>query len=251
MIIINKKENVLITGSSRGIGKAIAKKFLENKKYNVIINSNKNTIDLIQTFKELKKINKNIIAVKSDVSKYHECEILFKKIYNAFGNVDILINNAGISYFGLFQDMSIIKIKKIIDTNLFSVINCSRLAVKNMIKKKKGKILNISSVFGLNGASCESIYSCAKGAVNIFTKSLAKELAPCNIQVNAIACGMIKTKMNCNITKEEKDNLRKEIPSGDFGLPNDIAELVFFLSNNKLKYLNGEIIRFDGCWDGF
>jgi 3-oxoacyl-[acyl-carrier protein] reductase len=243
-----KNKNVLITGSSRGIGKAIAKKFLLKKNYNVIINANKSVVELEKTLEEFKKINKNIIAIKADVGNYYECERLFKNINNIFGSVDILINNAGVSHFDLFQDIKIDKIKKIINTNLFGVIYCSQLALNNMTKRKSGCIVNISSVFGLCGASCESIYSCSKGAVNILTKSLAKEFAPCNIKINAIACGIINTNMNKNLSIKEKKEIKKEIPSQEFGSAKDIAELAFFLSTNKIKYLTGEIIVCDGSW---
>lgn len=240
---------VLVTGSSRGIGKAIAQKFLEMN-FRVCINAHKNMIDLEKTYNEFKKrfSNKKIMSVKADVSNYNDCLFLFDEIQKKFSDVDILINNAGISYFGLFNLMQKEDWQKVLAINLNSVINCSHIAIKSMIKKKYGVIINISSVWGQVGASCETIYSTAKGGVNLFTKSLAKELAPENIRVNAIACGAIKTNMNNIFSAEEKKIIKSQIPMGDFGKVTDVAELAFFLASDQAKYLTGQIINLDGAW---
>ena len=242
------RKNVFITGSSRGIGKSIAKKFLQED-FNVVINSNKSVQELKNTCEEFKKnISKNIMALTADVSDYNQCLLIFDKIKEKFGNIDILINNAGISYVGLFNQMKSYDWGKVLDINLGSVINCSHIAIKSMIKNHSGVIINISSVWGTVGASCEVIYSTAKGGVNLFTKSLAKELAPTNIRVNAIACGVIDTDMNNNLNSQEKKKLADEIPLGYFGNPDNVADLAFFLASDKSKYITGQIINLDGGW---
>lgn len=240
-------KNVLVTGSSRGIGKSIAKKFLLND-FNVVINANKSIDELNLTLKEFENISKNVMAINADVSDYNQCLFMFDEIQKKIGDIDILINNAGISYIGLFNQMQLQQWKRILDVNLNSVINCSHIAIQSMIKKHTGIIINISSVWGNAGASCETIYSAAKGAVNLFTKSLAKELAPSNIRVNAIACGVIDTQMNNELTMQEKIDLAAQIPIGYFGKPNDVADLAFFLANHSSKYISGQIINLDGAW---
>lgn len=241
-------KTVLVTGSSRGIGFAIAQKFLENN-FRVCINSNNNIRQLNSSFKKLRaRFKNNIMSIRSDVSDYSQCVYIFDEIKKNFGPVDILINNAGISYFGLFNTMHAEQWQKILKTNLESAINCSHLAIQDMIKNHSGIIINISSIWGNNGASCEVIYSVSKGGLNLFTKSLAKELAPSNIRVNAIACGMIETSMNNIFSRHEKNNIKKNIPLGYFGETQDIAELAFFLASDKSKYITGQIINSDGGW---
>jgi len=161
--------------------------------------------------------------------------------------LDILINNAGISYIGLFTEMTPDDWRKVIDTNLTSVFNCCRLASPSMIARKSGKIINISSVWGSVGASCEVAYSASKGGINAFTKALAKELAPSNIQVNAVACGVIDTEMNRCFTEEDKQALIEEIPANRMGRSDEVAELVYQLTTGN-EYLTGQIIHLDGGW---
>jgi 3-oxoacyl-[acyl-carrier protein] reductase len=240
-------KNVLITGASRGIGKKISEEFIKLN-YNVAINSDKSFLELNKLKNKMLSINKNIISICADVSDYNQCVYMFDEIKKKFGEVDILINNAGISYWGLFNEMQARDWNKVLRINLESVINCSHIAVQNMIKKKSGVIINISSVWGNVGASCEVIYSTSKGAVNLFTKALAKELAPSKININAIACGVIDTNMNNNLSKEEKNNLKEQIPIGRFGSCEDVADLVLFLSSDKAKYITGQVINLDGGW---
>ena len=164
-----------------------------------------------------------------------------------FGGVDIVINNAGISHIGLLSDMSAEDWHRIIDVNLSSVFYTSKLAIPYMVSNKRGKIINISSVWGNIGASCEVAYSASKGGMNSFTKALAKELAPSNIQVNAIACGCIDTEMNRCFSEEERQDLIDEIPAGRFGTPEEVADLAYSLATEH-EYLTGQIISFDGGW---
>jgi len=242
-----ERKTVLITGSSRGIGKAVAQKFAEEN-FNVVINC-RNSFDILTEFeKELKKYNSNILSFMCDVSKYEDVKKMIEEVNSYFGGVDILVNNAGISYIGLFNEMKYYMWNEIIDVNLKGVYNCTHLVLPYMINKKKGAVINISSVWGNVGASCEVIYSSVKGAVNSFTKALAKELGPCNIKINAVACGVIETEMNGFLSKEEKKALIDEIPFMRFGSTKEVAELVYFLASDNSSYLSGQVIALDGAW---
>ena len=172
---------------------------------------------------------------------------MFEQIRSFCQGIDILINNAGISYIGLLSDMSFDNWEHLIHTNLSSVFSCCKCAIPYMVAQKSGKIINISSDWGICGASCEVAYSAAKGGVNAFTKALAKELAPSGIQVNAIACGVIDTQMNACFTAEEREALMNEIPAGRFGQPDEAASLALQLAAGS-EYLTGQIITLDGGW---
>ncbi len=239
------KKTVLVTGSSRGIGKAIARKFAEND-CNVIINCSSCSKTLEEELQELRQINPNTEGFVCDVSDYEQTKELFAKIEKRFGQTDILVNNAGVSHIGLFNDMSPQQWDALIKNNLYSVFNTCHLVVPSMINNKSGVIINISSIWGSEGASMEAVYSATKGGINAFTKALAKELAPSNIKVNAIACGVIETQMNNFLSPEEKEILTESIPMGRFGTVEEIAELVYFLSTEKCAYLTGQIIGVNG-----
>jgi len=238
---------VLITGASRGIGAAIAHRFAKEG-YALVLTCSKSEAALLDVKKELE--NTYHIPVFASIGNIGDCDYvtkLFTHIKEHFEGVDILINNAGISYIGLLTDTSFEEWDTIIHTNLSSAFYTSKLAIPYMLSKKSGKIINISSVWGTVGASCEVAYSASKGGLNTFTKALAKELAPSNIQVNAIACGCIDTTMNQCFSLEERTALEDEIPAGRFGTPEEVAELVFSLSSNH-NYLTGQIITLDGGW---
>ncbi|MCM8709804.1 SDR family oxidoreductase [Clostridium sp. SYSU_GA19001] len=235
----------LVTGSSGGIGKSIA---LELAKAGaaVAVNYNKNEQGALETLRLIKDNGGYGIIIKGDVSRYNEARDIICEIVKRFGSIDILVNNAGISKVGLFMDMSEEEWSSLIDTNLKGVINCSHCAVKYMIAKKHGSIINISSIWGNAGASCEVIYSATKGAVNSFTKALAKELAASNVRVNAIAPGVIDTEMNNHLSNEEKESLKLEIPMMKFGSGEDIGRLAVFLASDASKYITGQVITVDG-----
>lgn len=241
-----KTKVALITGSTRGIGRAIAMK-LAQEGYSVIINGINNHELLLQLERELKSYGCDCLSFLGDMGSYEMASELFQQIEQRFGSIDIVINNAGISYVGLFTDMRKQDWDKLISTNLDSIFNCCHFAVPTMVSKKYGKIINISSVWGCVGASCEVAYSATKGAVNSFTKALAKELAPSNIQVNAIACGAIDTDMNQCFTIDDLQMLEDEIPSGRMGKAEEVADLVFDLCKGH-TYLTGQVIKFDGAW---
>ena len=240
------KKTVLVTGSSRGIGKAIAVKFAKEG-YQVVINGAHQADVLQNTKNEIESYQVPCHAFLGDLGQYEQAKELFTQVKQRFGNVDILINNAGISYIGLLSDMTPNEWDKIIRTNLTSVFNCCSLAIPHMVKNQFGKIINISSVWGNVGASCEVAYSASKGGMNAFTKALAKELAPSNIQVNAIACGAIDTQMNHFLADDELRQLIDEIPTNRLGRPEEVADLVYYLAN-KNEYLTGQVIQLDGGW---
>ncbi len=240
------KKTVLVTGSSRGIGKAIALRFAREG-YNIVINCAKNMDQLQQTKSEIETYQVSCFAFLGDVGKYEVVKEMFQQIKERFGSLDILINNAGIASIGLFTDLKPADWDRIITTNLTSVYNCCSMAVPDMVHNKRGKIINISSVWGNVGASCEVAYSASKGGLNAFTKALAKELAPSNIQVNAIACGVIETEMNRLLDDEDIVKLIEEIPANRLGKAEEVAELAYQLSQ-KNEYLTGQIITLDGGW---
>lgn len=240
--MLNTK-TALITGASRGIGKAIAYEFAQNG-YNLFLTCKKN-IDLLENIKsELEEkfcVECNIFLC--DMSKFEEVETLFQKI----SSLDVIVNNAGISYVGLLTDMSVSDWNRVISTNLDSLFYTSKLAIPKMLTRHKGKIINISSIWGNAGASMEVAYSASKGAVNSFTKALAKELAPSNIQVNVIACGMIDTDMNSCFSEEDLQYIIEEIPADRIGQPEEVGKLCYLLATAP-DYLTGQIVTIDGGW---
>ena len=233
-------KTAVITGSSRGIGKAIAEEFAKNG-YHVILNASKSADELNDAYEEFLSKGYSCEAVLADVSEYEECKKLFIKA------PDVLVNNAGISHIGLFTDMTPESWKYLIDVNLMSAFNCSHIALKTMIRNHCGNIINISSIWGERGASCEVVYSASKGGINSFTKALAKEVGLSGIRVNAISCGVIDTKMNACFDEEEKAALCDEISLARFGKAEEIAKLAYFLAeDDKSGYINGQIITADG-----
>lgn len=238
-------KTVLITGSSRGIGAAIARRLA--KSYKIVINYNKSKEPALALLEELRQINPNVIAVKAELSKEAEVDYLFKTAEANFGHVDILVNNAGRSYLGLIQDMDFEKWQEIINTNLNSVFLATKRSLEPMISQKSGVIINISSIWGKEGAALEAAYSASKGAVNAFTKALSKELAPSNIRVNAIAPGVVLTDMmKNNYSERELDLIREDIGLGRFADPKEIADLVSFLISDEASYITGSIIDING-----
>lgn len=237
------KETVFISGASRGIGRAIAEAF-SAAGYPTIITC-KESYDDLQSIAYTLEQNNGVpcTALQGDIGNEEDV----KRIFTSIPNIDILINNAGISHVGLLSGMSVSEWNHVITTNLTSAFLCSREAIPYMVSKKKGKIINISSIWGDVGAAMEVAYSTSKAGLNGFTKSLAKELAPSNIQVNAIACGLIDTSMNACFSTEEKQDLIDSIPADRIGTPEDIATFVLDLAKSH-SYLTGQIIKIDGGW---
>ena len=214
---------ILITGASSGIGAATAIAFA-NPNNRLILVSRKNREGLKKIEDEGRERGAEVLSILADVSDYESCKSLLTEANEHFGPIDLLINNAGISHIGLFQDMTPDEWQHIMNVNIGSVMNLCHLVIPSMVHRHHGRIINISSVWGNVGASCEAVYSASKGAINSFTKALAKELAPSNIQVNAIAFGAIETPMNAWLSKEEAEALADEIPAGREGTKEEAAQ---------------------------
>ena len=242
-----EKKVAVITGASRGIGKAIAMKFAESG-YRLAICSMRSPEALLGAAQEFQAMGADCITYTGNMGCYEDVCAFFALIQKNYGRIDILIHNAGRSHIGLLQDMSPEEWHDLLNTNLSSAFYLSKLAIPMMLSQGSGKILFISSVWGLTGASMEVAYSASKGGLNTFTRALSKELAPSNIQVNAIACGVIDTSMNDFLTEEETTALLEEIPAGRMGTPEEVAQLALLLSE-KNDYLTGQIISLDGGWN--
>lgn len=247
----NKEKNiicsnvVLVTGGSKGIGAATVKYLAENG-YQVILNYNKSENSANEIKKELKEKNINIDIIKADVSNKEEIDLMINEIIKKYHKIDALINNAGISQEKPFLDLNDDEWNNIMNINLNSVYYCTKAVLPHMLNKKDGCIINISSIWGVTGASCEVAYSTTKAAINGLTKSLAKEMGPSNIRINSIAPGIIDTDMNKNLSKEDIKNIKEEIPLNKIGRPEDIAKCVKWLIEDN--YTTGQVININGGW---
>ena len=238
----------LVTGGSRGIGKAIVQQLFEQG-YNVAINYFRSETCAVELAAELNKhsLGNKAIAICADVSNASQVKIMFEETKKHLGTVSLLVNNTGISQQKLFSDITEAEWDTMFSVNVKSMFLCCRQALTDMIHNKNGKIINISSMWGQVGASCEVHYSASKAAVIGLTKALAKELAPSNIQVNAIACGAIDTEMNQFLDEEERNALLEEIPAGRMGRAEEVGKLAYQLGSED-SYLTGQIIQLDGGW---
>lgn len=239
-------KTAIVTGASRGIGREIALALAESG-YNLALccKTNKDMLDSLK--KECENLGAQVLCYVGDMGVAADVASFFDKIRQHFSSIDVLVNNAGISYVGLFQDMTTEEWDNIVSSNLSSAFYCCRQAVPDMLKNHSGKIINISSIWGEVGASMEVAYSATKGGINSLTKAMAKELAPSSIQVNGISCGFIHTDMNNCFSQKEQQAIFDEIPSGRGGTPKEVAELVIQLLNSP-TYLTGQLLRLDGGW---
>ncbi|OIJ09964.1 3-oxoacyl-ACP reductase [Anaerobacillus arseniciselenatis] len=232
----------LITGASGGIGREIALQ-LANKGYNLYLHYHENEQTVNELIKQIKEVN--VWKIKADLSKKAGVEKMIQSIHHP---IDSLILNSGTSYVGLVTDMTDVQIEEIVQHSVTSPFLITKALLPTMIENKAGNIIVISSIWGLTGASCEVLYSMVKGGQNTFVKALAKEVAPSGIRVNGIAPGAIATNMLEDFSEEEIDTLCGEIPMGRLGSPNEVADLVVFLTSNKSNYINGQIISINGAW---
>lgn len=235
----------IVTGGSRGIGKAIAKK-LALFKANVVINYTSNEEEALKTKLEIESLGVKSMVVKCDVSKSKEVEDMINTTIKEFGQIDILVNNAGITRDGLLMRMKEDDFDRVIDINLKGVFNCTKAVTKHMMKKRYGKIINISSVVGLIGNPGQANYCAAKAGVIGLTKSTARELASRNISVNAIAPGFINTDMTSALNEGLKNSMLNNIPQNKFGEADDVANVVVFLASDMSNYITGQVINVDG-----
>ena len=234
-------KTVLITGGSRGIGKACARLFSE-KGYNVAINYLNSEKEALALEKELS----NAAAFRADVSCRNQVDAMVSAVKARFGSVDILINNAGIAESKLFSDITEDDFDRMVSVHLKGTFNCTQSVLSDMIDKKSGKIINISSIWGITGASCEVHYSMVKSGIIGFTKALAKELAPSGITVNAIAPGVVDTDMMGGFSADEIKEIETEIPLGRLATPGEIAFSALFLAEKGGDYITGQVISPNG-----
>jgi 3-oxoacyl-[acyl-carrier protein] reductase len=235
---------VIITGASRGIGKSIAKGFFDNNCKVALISRNKK--DLIDTKNVIGAKSNNIQLFPCDISNFSDVQNVIDKVIKYYGNIDILINNAGITKDNLILRMKEEDWDTVVDVNLKGCFNTVKAVVKQMIRNKKGSIINISSVIGLIGNAGQTNYAASKAGIFGLTKSLAKELGSRNITVNAIAPGYVQTSMTEKLSTNIKNDLYKNIPLKRLGSAEDIANLVLFLSSEKASYITGQIMNVDG-----
>ena len=242
---MDNKKVILVTGASRGIGRAIAKELaLEG---NIVIANYKSSDDKAESLRnEVVKYGKEIEIYKADVSKRDEVQRMVDYIVAKYGKIDVLINNAGISFVKMFTDVTDDDWNYVVNNNLYSVFCVSQAVAKNMINEFKGCIINISSIFGIIGASCESIYAVTKAGIDGLTKSLAKEFAYSNIRVNSIAPGLIDTEMNSDLSEDDIKRLEEEIPLKRMGRPEEIVGTVKMLIENE--YISCQVIEINGGW---
>ena len=226
----------LITGATRGIGKQIALT-LAKEQYDIVINYRSENEELSEVKKEIEANNVKCITVKGDVSNFKDCENMIKEAIEEFGQIDVLVNNAGMT-----KD----DFEKVINVNLVGTFNMSKNVIPYMMKKRNGRIINISSVVGISGNAGQTNYAASKAGIIGFTKSLAKEVASRNILVNAVAPGFIETSMTAVLKDEIKEEIAKQIPLKRMGTPEDVANVVSFLVSEKSNYITGQVINIDG-----
>ena len=238
-------KTVLISGASQGIGKELATAFFENG-YSVAINYNKSKNEAYELYHSIINNGGNAILVQGDISDPIQAKNIVKQTLDCFGHIDVLINNAGICHNGLLIDEEDLTTNNIVNTNLLGSIFLTKYVAKSMMERKYGKIINISSVWGICGASCECTYSATKAALICLTKSFAKEVGSTGITVNCIAPGLISTKMNNHLSKDELDELINSIPLGRIGTPKDVSRVALFLASDDASYITGQTITVDG-----
>ena len=235
----------VVTGASRGIGRAVALR-LAKEHASVVINYNGSKEKVEEVVREIEEAGGTACAIQCDVSDFAACEAFFQEVTGRFGRVDILVNNAGVTRDGLLMKMSEEDFDKVVDTNLKGTFNCIRFVSRTMLRQKSGRIINMSSVVGVAGNAGQANYAASKAGVIGLTKSAAKELASRGITVNAIAPGFIETDMTAVLSDRVREATAAQIPMGHFGGAEDVANAVAFLASDEAKYITGQVLHVDG-----
>lgn len=238
-------KTAIVTGASRGIGAACAAELARNG-FAVAVNYRVNKSAAESVVNAVSAAGGQAFAVKADVSAPEEVTAMFEAVKERFGSVSLLVNNAGISHIGLLQDMTDGEIRRQLEVNLMGAIVCSREAARQMIPRKSGSIINIASMWGEVGASCEAVYSACKAGIIGFTKALAKELGPSGIRVNCVSPGVIRTDMNSELTADTLRELEEETPLLRIGSPEDVAKAVAFLAKEESSFITGQVLPVNG-----
>jgi len=242
-----REQTVLITGASRGIGAAVAERVATHGK-NIVIHYLHSHEAANETARRCSVLGSKVMTVSADIRSAEQLLRMREKL-EAKGFVpDILVNNAGVSHYGILADLTEEEWDRVLDINLKGSFLCTKQFMEAMVRRKYGRIVNVSSIWGMAGASCEVAYSAAKGGLNAFTKALAKELAPSGVTVNAVAPGPVETEMMAGFSQEEKQAIAEEIPAGRFARPDEIASLVYYLSLPESGYITGQIVSASGGW---
>lgn len=236
-------KTVLITGGTKGIGKAIALEFLQQG-YEVILNYLRDEENALATQEEFNMLGYCPVLMRADVSDEEQVKEMFREVYRIYGKIDVLVNNAGISLVRVIQDITLEDWERVIGVNLRGVFLCCREVTTSMVCNGGGSIINVASIWGEVGASCETVYSASKGAVIAFTKALAKELAPSFVRVNCVSPGVIDTQMNAHLSEGEMQDLISQIPLGRLGTGEDVAKACVYLAENG--YVTGEVLSVGG-----
>lgn len=238
-------KTVLVTGGSRGIGAAVCERFAQEG-WKVAVNYNRSKEQAEALAKQLVACGCDACAVRADVSDRAQVEQMVKDVMGRFGKINVLVNNAGIAQQKLFSDITDSDWNTMFDVNVKGIYNCCQAVLPGMIHSKSGAIINVSSMWGITGASCEVHYSAAKAAVIGFTKALAKEVGLSGIRVNCVAPGVVATDMNQNLTQQTLDELKEESPLGLIGTPEDIANCIWFLAGEESRFITGQVISPNG-----
>lgn len=242
---MEEKKVAIITGGSRGIGKEIAKKFAK-KNYNLVINYVSEKTNTEELKKEFEALGAEVLFIKTNVTSYEECEKMAKDAINKFGKIDVLVNNAGVTKDSLLLRMKEEDFDTVINVNLKGTFNVTKACIPYMMKKKSGKIVNISSVVGISGNSGQANYAASKAGIIGFTKSVAKELASRNILANCVAPGYIATDMTNGLSDAVKESINNQIPLKRVGMPEEVAKAVYFLAGEENSYITGQVVNVDG-----
>ncbi len=244
----NKRKVCLVTGASRGIGAAIVRELAKSGMH-IVINYLSSERAAVELAAENEALGVRSLLLKADVSSASDVEKMFSEIESTWGGVDLLVNNAGVDLCGLITETSEEQFERIMDINLKGPFLCCRRALPHMIRQRFGRIVNISSIWGLNGASCESVYAASKGGLIALTRSLAKEVGPSGVTVNALAPGPVKTDMmDAELDEDEQRELAADIPAGRFGYPQEIASACRYLLTDDAAFINGHVLVLDGGW---